>query len=885
MPDDPQTEISTSQETIFSGPFSTDQLIWIGSGLLLLLLLLTIRDFWFARKRWVVPFLFILRGVACAGVLLALAAPSRVTKKNTEKLKLASLGIYLDTSPSMDIRDPVDRKGHLIRWLHGSRANENKTVSAIDEALTRATVAGSVAAKLKLSPDQAEHQMPLIREQLEKTTKLVSSNQNKLPYPDLLDDIKNRLKKATEADADLITEIAEIVRRIEVVAQETARKAESDYETRDQRLSRRQLADTMLKQSVGRRTGNESGIHRYRFSDRVNSGFVGQSDSKDGKSQSDINQVLKHIEGEYLSQKIDSAFIVSDGVHNADGSGIKVPDSLKDFPLYIIPCGGDYQSNDLTLWRTSAPSMVVQGDFLSVECLVGGRGFSGKTTQVRLLEDGEIIDEVDVTFGSENDDQKVDFSTKMTASGARRFEVELVSLAGELHTDNNREFFEVSVFTGDLKVLLVDGWPRWETRYLSNLMKRDPAIEHREIIFSPEPSYTFSDDLTSDIKLANNHIVILGELGKEFLSDVELDALKSYVNNGGNLIVISGKESMPGVYRNTDLEKILPVRLDNNRIVNQQNLQLAPTPIGRRIAALNLEDDRVENDAVWRLSSSLMSLSDLSPYTIPKPGAQVILEAQPTGASRDAPIPYLIWHRYGSGRVFYFSAPTTYHLRYRFGDRYHYRFWGQFFRWATTAQLNQGNALVQAFTASKRYSESDRPKAEVELRHLDGAPVENARPIAQLTGNGLPLRKYPFVRVPGKAGVYKSELPPLESGEYRIEVTGAEVDKLKNLITADSEKGFYSPRTGFIVEAAADNENSNRTCNWEGIREILELTSGGLIPPNSLDTALEILSQNSTQSFQNHSASEPLWNRWPLFFLILLLLTVEWIGRKFAGLI
>ena len=103
-----EAPISVERLVTFEGPLELDKLLWIGGGLLLLLALLALRDALLAKRKWVVPALFTLRAIACGGVMLALSAPTSMTRKTFEQGR--GLGIYLDTSASMTLSDPAD--GH-----------------------------------------------------------------------------------------------------------------------------------------------------------------------------------------------------------------------------------------------------------------------------------------------------------------------------------------------------------------------------------------------------------------------------------------------------------------------------------------------------------------------------------------------------------------------------------------------------------------------------------------------------------------------------------------------------------------------------------------------------------------------------------------------------
>jgi hypothetical protein len=564
---------------------------------------------------------------------------------------------------------------------------------------------------------------------------------------------------------------------------------------------------------------------------------------------------------------------------------------LKHFPLFLVPVGGDFKLSDVMLWRVSAPKTIGQGDFLSVDCLVGARGVAGKSTRLRLLEDGKELDSQVVTFGEEEEDQNLRLTTPVKTAGSHRFEVEITPLNGELNIRNNREFIDLNVYTGDLAVLMVDGWPRWETRYLDNLLKRDESMDHREVLFAPEPPDPYPEVLSSSKQLAAFDIVVLGEVGPDFLGAGEIASLENYVNEGGNLVVMAGREMMPAAFKNTKLAEILPVELDRARPSSRSPLQLVPTPAGRRIAALNLEDDRIQNDAVWRLGSALLPLTEISPFNIPKPGAQVILEAQVIGGpnakdaamTREGALPYLVWHRYGGGRVFYFPSPTTYFLRYRFGDRYHYRFWGQFLRWSTMAEVLEGKASIQISTAAKRYSGREKPRIEVELRDAEGEPVRGANVGISLEATGGSQGDYPCVAVPGKAGIYGVTLPPLKHGEYRVAAIGPTVEKIVSEVKEEDD--FLSLESGFIVEAMPNLEDGDRTCDFDSAQALVNATGGALIPPQALQSAIEVLARKKAIASREEVTNKPLWNRWALFFLILLFLVLEWAGRKFAGLI
>ena len=929
------TPVAIEQSRDFDGPVPPGQLLWLGGGLLLIFALLAIRDARLARRKWMVPLLLLMRAVACAGIFLVIASPSEVTKKTFESQR--GIGVYLDTSASMSLIDQDFGEGHLARWrLASSGTDEAATLNQIDRATTRIAVALAMSrtAIANANDDSASARLKMLSGQIQSAIEVLDQSAAGLPFPSLAVDVRSSLDRSLSEDVegllnDLSTDsngtvsgsrkffeafddthfaINESLHKLAAISRELARR-ETPEDDDTNRLQRARRVLLQAEQKALSNPGDEIEVLRASFAEQLTAADSNwnltapalpeaetpvEADAERIEPVTDLSAPLKEIAREYREGRIEAAVLVTDAVHNDADHPLEIPPGLKDFPLLILPVGGNAeQIDDITLWRASAPETLMRGDYLSVDCLIGSRGFAGEKTEVRLLADGVELDSVEVAFDESGEDQNVRLSAPVNEIGLRHFEVELVALEGEKITGNNRQSLAVDVFTGDLQVLLIDGAPRWETRYLSNLLKRDRTAEHREILLSPAsggdamPTTLIAGDALDDF-----NVIILGEVGPDFLDPAQLAALEHFVDQGGSLIVIAGREHMPGAFAETRLQELLPVRLDVRRSMASVGYRLAPSPAGRRIAALSLEDDAAQNAAIWQLGSTRLKLSQFSPYNVAKPGAQVILEAHPTDATQPAdtePLPYIAWHRFGGGRVFYLPSPTTYFLRYRFGDRYHYRFWGQFLRWATMANADNHYTLVKVSSASRRYPENSTPRIDVELIDGEGSPVKDAELTLKLSRSGIDIAEVPATEDSGSDGRYSAVLPSLGHGEYQVRVSGAQVDSLLAEIekqpSSDSEVKEIPGLANFVVNAKPSSEAGGYSCDWVTARRIAESTGGTIIPPNGLEAALGILSHESGKHFRETVSRTPLWDRWPLLIFIVTFLCLEWAGRKYAGLI
>ena len=259
-----------------------------------------------------------------------------------------------------------------------------------------------------------------------------------------------------------------------------------------------------------------------------------------------------------------------------------------------------------------------------------------------------------------------------------------------------------------------------------------------------------------------------------------------------------------------------------------------------------------------------------------KPTATVLVEASMNSGLSSTPKPraYLSWHQYGKGMVAYLASPTTYHLRYRIGDRYHYRFWGQFLQWINAQNFAAGSQQVQIRTDQSIYPLDSTVNATLKLSDSTGLPLSGVEcGIALMTEDGAQMESR-AVENPEVLGTYQAvfENPPV--GNYAVTPTGRTVETLL---------GDSSAATSIVILRPQNRELDLGLCDMATLRQIADSSNGILVSPSALPAALEQFSLSSAETVR--TARRPLWNVWPLLLLIIAFLSLEWMGRRAAGIL
>jgi uncharacterized membrane protein len=257
-----------------------------------------------------------------------------------------------------------------------------------------------------------------------------------------------------------------------------------------------------------------------------------------------------------------------------------------------------------------------------------------------------------------------------------------------------------------LRVLYLDGDPRWEFQYLSNLLVRDPSMRAWAWLGAADPqapqrrteglpAVDAATALASRESLAEYDVVILGDLD---VASLGRDAggvaarLRDYVAHGGGLVLLAGAQHMPSGLAGTPLEELLPVRLDKEHevVVNAATgssdaIALRVTKDGESCPFLDVLGDGAASKSLWE-THEMWRQYWAFPVREARAGAQVLIEGTRKLGDRAATGPVVVSATFGEGRVLYVGVDELWRIRYDVGDRYYGRFWKGAIRWLAPAK-------------------------------------------------------------------------------------------------------------------------------------------------------------------------------------------------------
>ena len=127
----------------------------------------------------------------------------------------------------------------------------------------------------------------------------------------------------------------------------------------------------------------------------------------------------------------------------------------------VVGVGNTARPMDAELTRVNMPRRVLVGSRLNIETIVGLSGYGPTKVLLSVREDGRAVKTEEVNLRG-NDTQAVNLEITPTTPGIHRYTVEVTPLDGELTVENNKQDSLVEVIEGPLRILHVEGEPRWE---------------------------------------------------------------------------------------------------------------------------------------------------------------------------------------------------------------------------------------------------------------------------------------------------------------------------------------------------------------------------------------------------------------------------------------
>ncbi|WP_221393867.1 VWA domain-containing protein [Dyadobacter sp. NIV53] len=559
------------------------------------------------------------------------------------------------------------------------------------------------------------------------------------------------------------------------------------------------------------------------------------------KNKTDLSGLLQTVKSNFEGRNLTDVVLLSDGIVN---QGISPAFGRYPFKVNTLAVGDTIPDLDISIKDVISNRVAYLGNDFPVKAEIVANGLAGKTTTVSLKQNGRIIETQKVLIDKASFFKSYDFKTTSSQKGVQHYTVELGSVAGESSTRNNKREIYIDIIDGRQKILLLALTPHPDIKALRSLIESNDNYDLDVQIL------TISGNLPVTSKPYD--LVILHQVPNVLGQGNAM--VRKFIDAKTPILYILGNQSA------------VP-------LVNTLNRSLT-------ISAMNGQTDKVTaryNPSFHMLNldaESLKLMERLPPLSVPfgeynlSSGTETILYQKVGTLNTSKPL--LILNTTAEQKIAVLAGEGLWQWRQE--------------EYALTNKQDVVDNLFQKLIQILSVREDKRKfrvypvRAEFEAGEQVVFQTEVYNDIyEQIYGQEVKLM------ITDEKGKSRQFTYTHSAENPRFNISGLSEGVYRFQASASLRAGLEKVNGQFVIRNA-DLEMNNTTADFGMLRELAKNTGGEFVPSTSLAQFVQKLKQNrpSDRLDSSEEMVELIHLKW-LFFLLVILMGIEWGLRKYHG--
>lgn len=616
-----------------------------------------------------------------------------------------------------------------------------------------------------------------------------------------------------------------------------------------------------------------------------------------------IGPAVRQALADFRGASLTAAIVLTDGINTQgeDLSKIAAHARRMDVPLYFVGVGDSYPVTDLELHDLSVDDAVFVNDWLIFEARLSSRGFKNISTRVEVREKGKdkVLAEQPIQIDDSGKTIKIRLRYQPTEPGEKTYVMDVPLQEGESNKDNNHLERRILIREArPIKVLYIEGYPRWEYRYLKTLLARESdrikdnkSVELKVFLQEADPEFSAQDrdalaEIPARTDLFTYDVVLLGDVNPADprVADHVKDLTDFVKEKGGGLAMIAGQRYAPNDYRETPLRDVLPIDiLDPKKAVGDWTESYRPelTPVGKLHPVFRFSSDDAENEEIWNALPPLFWHSE--GYRARSVAEVLMVHPKQTVAEQGGatqPLPLVAQQFVGSGRCMFLGIDETWRWRFRENELHFNQFWLQTVRYLARTRIGRIDLRLDKQTSYRRGD-----PIKVTVRFPDDAPAPAVDTRVEVAIKRLPPRNpsdtshettgvkewhVQLAQVEGSRATFQSIHTETPEGDYQFELVSPFLPDPKPRV----ECRVLAPPTE--MEVLQMNQTDMQSAARETGGRFYTLADGYRL--------IDDLPHGSRATL-SAAGDKILWNTLPVLGLVMFFFTAEWVLRKLGHLL
>lgn len=574
--------------------------------------------------------------------------------------------------------------------------------------------------------------------------------------------------------------------------------------------------------------------------------------------------------------------VISDGRDSQDAP-IQPAASLaksRNIPVFTIGLGGESLQRDATLLAVPMQEYLLPGEPGAILVKIYQSGMGEASTTLKISQAGKV-ESIPVSFNHKSV-VELQIPIRKEDEGHYEYQVSIDPVDGEKETANNNQVVFCDVVKKRIRILMLEGRPFWDSKFLAQSLRKDDRVELTQITQlsakKKETIVTRIEDGTPKVPTTQEDwdrydVVILGQSIENVLNREATSQLKTFVSErGGHLIFSRGQAYQPnsatGAELAAELGVLEPVVWGNGQL---EKVSLSLTPSGRTSPWFATTKMNVDVDDAF---SRLPGFDSMPVIEREKPATIVLARASLAGAANAGgeSHPAIVRMNYGRGIVVALLGEGLWQWSLLSPDRqdlvgFYDTFWSNLVRWLSMGgDFPPGQQVaLQLDRTSVRLGSG--LLADVVYKR---AGTGTAPPNLTLTLPNGETQTIAMAPVLGRESRFRAQLDPQGVGVFQLALHTPDAEPVK----IERKFSVYD----------INLERLNASANLLPLKILADHTGGEFLDVKSTADLSERLHRQRA-SMVVPPKLEYIWDQGFVMVLILMWAGTEWLIRRLVGLL
>jgi hypothetical protein len=559
------------------------------------------------------------------------------------------------------------------------------------------------------------------------------------------------------------------------------------------------------------------------------------------KNKTDLSGLLQTVKSNFEGSNLTDVLLLSDGIvnHGISPAFVRFP-----FKVNTLAVGDTIPELDLGIKDVISNRIAYLNNDFPIRAEIVVNGLAGKATTLSLKQNGKVIETQKVVIDSESFFKAYDFKTSSSQKGVQHYTIEIGGVAGESTARNNKRDLYIDIIDGRQSILLLALAPHPDIKALRSLITNNDNYELDVQILSINAAVPASSK-PYDLVILHQIPNVLG-MGNSLV--------RKYIDSKTPIWYILGNQSAVPLV-NT---------LNRSMVINATSGQT-----DRVAARYNPAFQMLNLDA-----EGLKVLERLPPLSVPfgeynvSSGTETILFQKAGTLNTNKPL--LILNTASEQKVAVLAGEGIWQWRqeeYALTNKQEVVD-NLFQKLIQILSVREDKRKFRVFPVRQEFEAGEEVTFQTEVYNDIFEQIFGQEIKLTLTDEKGVAKQYTYV--------HSSENP-------RFSISGLGEGVYRYQAVTDL-RGVEEKVTGQLVVRNVDLEMSHTTADFVLLRELAANSKGEFITPSGLRAFVQKLKENRPADRLDSSEEmvELIHMKW-LFFLLIVLLGIEWGLRKYHG--